>query len=130
RSPRHQSAPARLALAERRGAMKVTVHVVTHSEDGQESRREVACVERADLTPETLGLSLAEGKTILQAIQEVVVEWQMQAYLGQQRQCPQCGNLRHSKGTITRSFGPSLAPGRSKAPVSPMARARPMHHKP
>jgi hypothetical protein len=78
--------------------MKVTVQVVTLSEDGQESMREVACVERADLTPATLGLSLAEGKTILQAIQEVVVEWQMQAYLSQQRHCPQCGHLRHSKG--------------------------------
>src|SRR5467141_3235605 len=78
--------------------MKVKVQVVTITDDGQESMREVACVERADLTPETLGLSLAEGKTILQAIQEVAVEWQMQAYLGQQRHCPQCGNLRHSKG--------------------------------
>ena len=55
--------------------MKVTVQVVTCTDDGQESIREVACVERADFTPETLGLSLAEGKTILQAIQEVVVEW-------------------------------------------------------
>src|SRR6266699_3591187 len=79
--------------------MKVTAHVVTRSEDGQESMREVACVDNETPTPETLGLSLAEGKTILQAIQEVVVEWQMQAYLGQQRHCPQCGHLRHSKGT-------------------------------
>src|SRR2546425_5563816 len=91
--------------------MKVTVQVVTRSDDGQESIREVACVERADLTPETLGLSLAEGKTILQAIQEVVVEWQMQAYLGQQRHCPQCGHLRHSKGahhTVFRTVFGSL----------------------
>jgi len=65
--------------------MKVTVQVVTRSDDGQESIREVASVECADLTPETLGLSLAEGKTILQAIQEVVVEWQMQAYVYLQR---------------------------------------------
>src|SRR2546427_10621160 len=79
--------------------MKVTVQVVTRSDDGQESIREVASVECADLTPETLGLSLAEGKTILQAIQEVVVEWQMQAYVGQQRHCPHCGHLRHSKET-------------------------------
>ena len=43
--------------------MKVTVQVVTRSDDGQESMREVACVERADLTPATLGLSLAEGQT-------------------------------------------------------------------
>ena len=30
------------------------------------------CVERHDLTPETFGLSLAEGKAVLQALQEVV----------------------------------------------------------
>jgi hypothetical protein len=78
--------------------MKVTVQVVTLSDDGQESIREVACVERTDLIPATLGLSLAEGKVVLQALQEVVVEWQMQAYLRQQRHCPQCGKLRQSKG--------------------------------
>jgi len=61
--------------------MNVTVQVVTRTDDGQESIREVACVEREDLTPATLGLSLAEGKMVLQAIQEVVVEWQMHAYL-------------------------------------------------
>ena len=91
--------------------MKVTVQVVTLSEDGQEAMREVACVERADLTPETLGLSLAEGNTILQALQEVVVEWQMQAYLRQQQHCPPCGNLRHSKGahhTVLRTVFGSL----------------------
>jgi hypothetical protein len=54
----------RLALAERRRDMKVTVQVVTQTDDGQEAIREVACVERDDLTPATLGLSLAEGKTL------------------------------------------------------------------
>ena len=91
--------------------MKVTVQVVTRSDDGEESLREVACVERTDLTPTTLGLSLAEGKTILQTIQEVVVEWQMQGYLDQQRHCPQCGNLRPSKGvhhTVFRTVFGSL----------------------
>ena len=125
--------------------MKVTVRVVTRSDDGQESIREVACVERADLTPETLGLSLAEGKTILQAIQEVVVEWQMQAYLGQQRHCPQCGHLRHSKGahhTVFRTvFGslpvasPRLTHGACQAhddthSFSPLAALLPEHTTP
>jgi len=49
--------------------MKVTVQVVTLSDDGQESIREVACVERTALSPATLGLSLAEGKAVLQALQ-------------------------------------------------------------
>jgi hypothetical protein len=68
--------------------MKVKVQVVTLTDDGEESRRDVACVERDDLTPASLGLSIADSKTILQAIQEVVVEWQMHAYLAQQRHCP------------------------------------------
>ena len=107
--------------------MKVTVQVVTISDDGQESIREVACVERQDLTPATLGLSLAEGKTILQALQEVVVEWQMHAYLGQQRSLSAVRQAApQQRGRITRSFGPSLATSRSKVPVSPIVPVRPM----
>ncbi len=79
--------------------MKVTVQIVTQTDDGQDMTKEVACVERAELTPATFGVSLAEGKHILEAIQEVVVEWQMHAYLQQQRHCPHCGKVRHSKGT-------------------------------
>jgi hypothetical protein len=79
--------------------MQVKVQVVTITDEGQEITHEVACMERQDLTPVALGLSLAEGKAVLQALQEVVVEWQMHAYLGQQRVCPQCGKVRRSKGT-------------------------------
>ena len=79
--------------------MKFKVQVVTMTADGEESVREVAAVERDDLTPARLGLSLTESKTMLQGIQEVVVEWQMQAYLDTQRHCPECGPLRHSKGS-------------------------------
>ena len=57
--------------------MKVTVQVVTRTDDGQASIREVACVARTALPPETLGRSLAAGKTSLQAIQEVVMEWRV-----------------------------------------------------
>ncbi len=78
--------------------MKVKVQVVTITDDGQETITDIACVERHDLTPETLGLSLAEGKAVLQALQEVMVEWQMHTYLQQQRTCPHCGKMRRSKG--------------------------------
>jgi len=78
--------------------MKVKVQVVTITDDGQETIKDIACVERHDLTPETFGLSLAEGKAVLQALQEVVVEWQMHTYLQQQRTCPHCGKARGSKG--------------------------------
>jgi hypothetical protein len=45
--------------------MKVTVQVVTCTDDGQEMTKDVACVERDELTPATFGVSLAEGKRIL-----------------------------------------------------------------
>ena len=79
--------------------MKVTVQVVTRTDDGQEITKDVGCVERDELTPATFGVSLAEGKRILEALQEVVVEWQRHAYLHHQRHCPQCGKVRHSTGT-------------------------------
>ena len=47
---------------------------------------------------ETLGFSLAEGKAVLQALQEVVVEWQMDVYRRQQPTCPQCGKTCRRKG--------------------------------
>ena len=42
------------------------IQVVTIGEDGCQETLEIACVERTDLKPETLGLTLAEGKMILQ----------------------------------------------------------------
>ena len=84
--------------------MKFKVQIVTLSDDGEEAVREVACVERDELTPASLGLAIAESKTILQGIQEVVVEWQMTDYLDAQRHCPDCGQLRHSKGSHSTVF--------------------------
>jgi hypothetical protein len=106
--------------------MKFTVQVVTLTDDGEESMRAVACVERDDLTPASLGVSIADSKTILQAIQEIVVEWQMRSYLAQQRHCPQCGRLRHRKGTHHTVFRTCLATCQWKAPVSPIVSVRRM----
>ena len=78
--------------------MKIKIQVVSITDDGQATTREIACGERQALTPETLGLSLAEGTVVLQGLQEVVVEWQMQTYLQQQRPGPHCGKVRQSKG--------------------------------
>src|SRR2546430_15809510 len=78
--------------------MQVKVQVVTRRDDGEESLHEVTCVERDELTPASLGLSIADIRALLQGWQEVVVEWQTRAYLDSQRLCPQCGKLRQSKG--------------------------------
>ena len=71
--------------ARRRWTVKMQVQVVTTNDEGQESIRELACIEREDLTAEALGLSIADSKALLQSLQEIVVEWQMQTYLDSQR---------------------------------------------
>jgi hypothetical protein len=81
--------------------MKCTIQVVITTENGQTDTREIACLEREDLTPTTLGLTLADGKAILKALQEVVVEQQMTAYLETQRPCADCGIHQRSKGYHT-----------------------------
>src|SRR5690242_5551718 len=59
--------------------------------------------------PETLGLTLAEGKIILKDLQAIVVEGQLSAHLPSQRPCPDCGGLRALKGyhdfTLKTVFG-------------------------
>jgi len=74
------------------------IQVVILGEDGREETRELACLERTDLKPETLGLTLAEGKMILKGLQQIVVECQVSSSLLPKRACPDCGQPRHSKG--------------------------------
>src|SRR5215470_18321681 len=85
--------------------MTFKVQVVTVTESGEEVVRNVACVERQELTPASLGLAIADSKAILQGLQAVVVEWQMRTYLDTQRHCPHCGKLRQSKGGHHTVFG-------------------------
>jgi hypothetical protein len=81
--------------------MKCTIQVVITTDEGQTETREIASIEREDLTPTTLGLTLAEGKAMLKALQEVVVQQQLTAYLKTQRPCAHCGNLQGRKGSHT-----------------------------
>jgi hypothetical protein len=81
--------------------MKYAIQIVITTDEGQTETRDIACVEREDLTPTTLGLTLAEGKAILKALQAVVVEQQLTVYLKSQRPCGYCGRLQRSKGYHT-----------------------------
>ena len=80
------------------------IQVVTVSENGCQETLEIACVERTDLKPETLGLTLAEGKMILNDLQQIVVERQMSSSLLLKQACPDCGQRRCSKGNHTLSL--------------------------
>jgi hypothetical protein len=77
------------------------IRVVIIGDDGREETREVACLERTDLKPETLGLTLAEGKMILKELQQIVVERQVSGSLLLKQTCPDCGEPRCTKGSHT-----------------------------
>ena len=78
--------------------MKFKIQVVAISDDGREQTREIASLERDDLQPETLGLTLAESKAILKDLQEIVVHRQATDFIASQRCCPVCGRVRKLKG--------------------------------
>src|SRR5579864_4812214 len=80
--------------------MKIKVQVVIQSDDGTVGQaRDIACLERDDLTPATLGLTLNEGKQLLAALQETLVTQQVDAYNAQPQQCAHCGATLARKGT-------------------------------
>jgi hypothetical protein len=78
--------------------MKVTIQVVIERDDAPSLVDEIACLERADLTPDTLGLTLAEAKTVLAQLQDTLVREQAAAYGAQQQTCPHCNARRTRKG--------------------------------
>jgi hypothetical protein len=78
--------------------MKFTVQLVIEPEDGSTVVTEVATFEREMLTEATLGLTLAESKTILASMQETVVAQQAAIYTAAQQTCPACGASRRCKG--------------------------------
>lgn len=81
--------------------MKLSVQVVVESDTGQRLVEEVASLVRNTLSAATLGLSLAEAKTILQHLQASVVNQQISKHLQEQRHCPNCGAVRSLKGHHT-----------------------------
>src|SRR6202051_461356 len=79
------------------------IQVVTIGDAGLEETRGTAAIQRTEVKPETLGLTLAEGKMILKDLQQVVVESQVSSLLLPKRTCPKCGEPRCSKGNHTLS---------------------------
>jgi len=83
--------------------VKVKIMVVIESDNGDtQVIQEVTQIERGDLQPENLGLSLAEAKTLLQNTQRTIVEQQVTRYSKQQELCLHCSQklLHKDKRTI------------------------------
>ena len=79
--------------------MKIKIQITVESDEGQpEVVQEVAHLDRGTLRPETLGLTLAEARSILAGIEQTVVEHQAAEFIAQQRMCSRCGHERSCKG--------------------------------
>jgi len=75
--------------------MKFKIQLVAQHETG-ENILELACLERKTEGLESIGISLAEAKALLVALQKQVVEQQLAAYLETQKKCQQCDQaFRH-----------------------------------
>ena len=86
-------------------AIKMKIQLTIETQDGEMiTRQEVAALERTDLQAETLGLTLAEAKTVLHKLQAVMVAQQVAEYTASQRYCPTCHRVRASKGRHSLQF--------------------------
>jgi hypothetical protein len=77
--------------------MQFRIEVITVADDGTEQRQELVTLIRSEAKLETMGLTLAESKQVLQHLQQTVIEQQVDAYLDQERACPHCGKKRRLK---------------------------------
>jgi hypothetical protein len=90
--------------------MKITIQITVESNDGQLNvAQEVAHLDRGTLRPETLGLTLAEARSILAGIEQTVVEQQAAEFIAQQRTCPIAAMNVLAKVVITLFFARRLA---------------------
>jgi hypothetical protein len=78
--------------------MKLQIRLVVIADNEPEQVHEIASLQRTELKLETLGMTLAEGKTILREIQRVVVERQVAECLEPYQHCSTCGQPQRGKG--------------------------------
>jgi hypothetical protein len=80
--------------------MRVKVVLQIIAEDGTAGdTAEVASFEKETERPEDLGLSIAEGKALLTAVQQRIVNAQAASWAERHRCCRACGARRYSKGS-------------------------------
>jgi hypothetical protein len=79
--------------------MKWTIKLVFEAVPGSPIEHELAIIERAEeISPATVGLTIAEGKALLGSLQEQVVTAQIQQHVATVKYCPQCGKAFRTKG--------------------------------
>jgi hypothetical protein len=85
--------------------MRVKLRLVLCSDDGhEETVTDLVTLQKDSTRLEHLGLSLKEAKQLLTAIQQHVLQQQVEAFLASHSTCPDCGAPLKVKGSQTRSF--------------------------
>jgi hypothetical protein len=79
--------------------MKWTVKLVAEVGQGEALEREIATIEREDqVSPASIGLTIAEGKSIMEGLQRELVTGQMEQHEAAIQSCQQCGRAFRTKG--------------------------------
>jgi hypothetical protein len=83
--------------------VKITVRVAVDTGDDttEPVETQVLALSRDELTPDTLGLHLAEAHELLAALQEALVNAQVTRALDQHRHCPECDTAFRRKDIKT-----------------------------
>jgi hypothetical protein len=85
--------------------MRVKLQLVMCSDDGhEETVTDLVTLQKDSTRLEHLGLSLKEAKQLLTAIQQRVLQQQVEAFLASHSTCADCGASLKAKGSQTRSF--------------------------
>jgi hypothetical protein len=79
--------------------MKWTIKLVVEAVPGSPAEHEVGSIERTEeVSPATVGLTIAEGKALLANLQSQMVTEQIQRYVDSVKACPECGGAFRTKG--------------------------------
>jgi hypothetical protein len=78
--------------------MRLKVQITVESGEGESETVEVARLERATLRPDSLGLSLAEARSILAGLEQTLAQHQVAEFIAQAQRCFHCGRPRACKG--------------------------------
>ena len=80
--------------------MKWTIKLVVEVVPGScPVEHEVGSIERTEeVSPATVGLTIAEGKALLTSLQSQIVTEQIQRYVASFKACPECGKAFRTKG--------------------------------
>ncbi len=80
--------------------MDIKISVKITAPDGTLCETEVLCLEKPCDSQEMIGLSISEGKDLLQSVQEQIVQAQCKVHTRKHSVCGQCGSRLRSKGAF------------------------------